>query len=483
LGIPAQVRLCSEYLSEVRRFVGKPEEETKQMLIEPFLANLGWSSTHAPEYYDREYLGKVKGVEWKDIALIIDDKPRIFIETKSCVDKGIDKKYAKELLDYLKNYNADKPESDWVSWGLLTNFTETYVYHWSEPTRDPKPFYTFSYQQLQDIFHSLKDILSPEGVRNNRLLNRFYESPGHKLDEEFLKDLKKWRKIIANAFYLMNQGLTIEQISEISHVFLSRLIFLRRLEAIGVLKPRWLRSQYEAWKEGKTIPTATLSDYIRMLFDGFWKFYDTELFEHQECDRFDFDDQFFEELLKDVDAAPPTVREIVGIQEPQDKGLYGYNFMELSLDILGTVYERYLAHTLGFRQLNNGRKTITIEETPELRQKEGAYFTPTHIVRFILSHTLEHRLSAIYTAAIRLIREGRMNEAKMKILEIGKIRVLDPACGSGSFLTETFKMVTLHYSLYNAASYEACKGVKLHEQKVAEYQVDKIGERTLLENV
>ncbi len=483
LDIPALVQLCNDYVSGVRQFVGKPEEETKQMLIEPFLANLGWSSTHVPEYYDREYLGKVKGVEWKDIALIIDDKPRIFIEAKACTDKNIDKKYAKELLNYLKNYNADKPENEWVSWGILTNFTETYLYHWSEPIRDPKPFHKLSHQQLQETFQNLKDILSPEGVRNNRLLNRFYESPGHKLDEEFLKDLKKWRKIIANAFYLENPRLTIEQISEISHVFLSRLIFLRRLEAIGVLKPRWVRSQYEAWKEGKTIPTATLSDYIRLLFDGFWRFYDTELFEQQECDKFNFDGQFFEELLKDVNTAQQKVREVVGIQEPQDKGLYGYNFMELSLDILGTVYEKYLAHTLGFKQLNNGKKVITIEETPELRQKEGAYFTPTHIVKFILSHTLEPRLSAIFTTAIQLLKQGKMDESKRKILEIGKIRVLDPSCGSGSFLIETFKTITLYYSRYNAALYEEYRGAKLHEQKIAEYYIDKIGERVLLENI
>lgn len=483
LNISKLVQLCEEYTSGSRQFVGKPEEETKQMLVEPLLVMVGWSSTYEPEYYDREYLGKVKGVEWKDIALIIDEKPRIFVETKACTDKNIDKKYAKELLNYLKNYNADKPESEWVSWGLLTNFAETYLYHWSEPTRDPRPFYMFSCKQLSDIFQNLEDVLSPEGVRANRLLNRFYETPGHKLDEEFLKDLKKWRKIIANAFYLENPDLTIEQISEISHVFLSRLIFLRRLEAIGVLKPRWVKSQYEAWNEGKTIPTATLSDYVRMLFNGFWRFYDTELFEEQECDRFNFDAQLFEELLKDVEAAPQRVREVTGIQELQDKGLYGYNFMELSLDILGSVYERYLAHTLGLRQLNNGKNAVTIEETPELRQNEGAYFTPTHIVKFIIHHTLEPRLSAISTAAIQLIKRGDMEEAKKKIAEVGKIRVLDPACGSGSFLTEAFKTITACYSGYNAALQEACKGAKLHELKMAEYEVDKIGERTLLENL
>jgi len=61
--------------------------------------------------------------------------------------------------------------------------------------------------------------------------------------------------------------------------------------------------------------------------------------------------------------------------------------------------------------------------------------------------------------------------------------VLDPACGSGSFLIEAFKTITAYYSRYNAALHEVCKGVKLHEQKMAEYEIDKIGERTLLENI
>lgn len=466
-----------------RQFVGKPEEETKQQLVEPFLTKkLGWSSTHSEEYYDREYLGKIKGTEWKDIALIVKDKPRVFIETKACSDRNIDRKYAKDLLKYLKDYNSDKPETDWVSWGILTNFAEWFIYHWSEPSTNPKPFYSFSSVELEERILVLEETLSPEGVKKNKLLNRFYESPGHKLDEEFLKDLKKWRKIIANAFYQKNPNLTIDQISEISHVFLSRLIFLRRLEAIGVLKPRWVKWQFESWKEGKTIPTATFSDYIRMLFNGFWQIYDTELFKQQECDKLAFDDQFFEDLLKELSSSPQKVREVVGIQEILDKGLYGYNFTELSLDILGAVYERYLAHTMKFANLN-GQKIVSIDETPKLRQTEGAYFTPHHIVKLILKFSLDARLSELVSKMKDFLQKGKVEEAKSKILEMGKIRMLDPACGSGSFLIEAFKMITSVYSIYNNMIIDVFKGKPLAEQRVAEYEIEKIGERTLLENL
>jgi len=133
--------------------------------------------------------------------------------------------------------------------------------------------------------------------------------------------------------------------------------------------------------------------------------------------------------------------------------------------------------------LKNGTSIISINETTKLRQREGAYFTPSHIVKFILAHTLAPQLSAIHTAATEMLKEERMDEAKRKILGIGSIRVLDPACGSGSFLIEAFKMITSVYLQYNEAVSKAYKGKSLIEQQASEYVIDKIGERTLLENL
>jgi transposase-like protein len=39
----------------------------------------------------------------------------------------------------------------------------------------------------------------------------------------------------------------LDEISELSHFLLSRIIFLRRLEATSVLQPHWLKNQYEAF--------------------------------------------------------------------------------------------------------------------------------------------------------------------------------------------------------------------------------------------
>jgi type I restriction-modification system DNA methylase subunit len=481
------IALCDEYRAGTRAFTGKPEEITKQNLIEPLLEHLSWSKTPDDDYYEREFRGKVKGVEWKDIVLLTDNEPRIFVETKACSDSGIHAKYAKELLTYLKDYNADKIESEWVTWGILTNFTETLFYHWSEPISNPTPFYTVGYKELPERFQELKALISPEGIRNNRLLNSYLESPAHKLDEDFLQDLKKWRLIIANGLYRRNSSLSLEKLSELSHILLSRLIFIRRLEAIGVLQPHWLKNQYTAWREGKTLPMPTFAEYLRELVRSFWKLYDTELFEEQECDRCDFEDSYFKDLLKYIDVPIADVRLITGTEKLQDRGLYGYKFGELTLDILGAVYERYLAHKLEFKLVkpNSGSeiKVVTIEETAELRQKEGAYFTPPHIVNFILARTLEPKVRAIFDDAAVLLARRDFQSARKKIDEISRIRILDPAAGSGSFIIAAFKILAHYYSAYNRAVAEEFSKLPSLDNRSLDFQVDKVTERILLQNL
>jgi adenine-specific DNA-methyltransferase len=477
------VTTCREYVEGLRKFEGKPEEETKQFLVEPFLQHLlQWSQITDDDYFEREFKGKVKDREWKDIVLLTEKRPRIFVETKACTDVNIDRKYAKDLLAYLKDYNADKTESEWVTWGILTNFTNTYFYHWSEPVSRPTSFLTFSYQELPARLDEIRELMTPEGVRNNRLLNKYLESPAHKLDDDFLQDLKKWRKIIANGFFKKSPSISLDQISELSHVFLSRLIFIRRLEATGVLQPHWLRNQYEAWRAGKTLLTPTFSDYLRELIKGFYRIYDTELFEEQACDTYPFEDSYFKDLLKYIDAPSAEVRLIAGIEELQDRGLYGYKFGELTLDVLGAAYERYLAHRLSVIEVNH-RKIVAIEETAELRQKEGAYYTPTHIVKFILSRTLEPKLKTIFESASTLLSKHDFEGAKSKIRQMAVIKVLDPATGSGSFLIQAFEKIVSYYKLYNAQVAKEFQTFPYPQNRTADFQINRISERVLLENI
>lgn len=109
----------------------------------------------------------------------------------------------------------------------------------------------------------------------------------------------------------------------------------------------------------------------------------------------------------------------------------GYNFADIKVEILGDAYERFLGHIL----VPKGRGTA-IEEKPEVRKAGGVYYTPRYITDYIVEQTI-----------------GRLLDGKTP-KEVEKLRFLDPACGSGSFLIRAYERVMEHYLRYFTANPE-----------------------------
>lgn len=107
-----------------------------------------------------------------------------------------------------------------------------------------------------------------------------------------------------------------------------------------------------------------------------------------------------------------------------------YLFNVIEVEILGNVYERFLGKTV--RPHGRG---VTIEEKPEVRKAGGVYYTPRYIVDYIVEQTVGRLLTPIL--------EVRTFAAFEK--QTAALRLLDPACGSGSFLLRTFERVCEHW--------------------------------------
>ncbi len=90
----------------------------------------------------------------------------------------------------------------------------------------------------------------------------------------------------------------------------------------------------------------------------------------------------------------------------------------LPADILGQVYEQFLGKVI---RLTAGHQAM-VEEKPEVKKAGGVYYTPTYIVDYIVKHTVGKLL------------EGKTPEAGGQASAI-----LDPACGSGSFLLGAYQ--------------------------------------------
>ncbi|MCA9696115.1 MAG: N-6 DNA methylase, partial [Myxococcales bacterium] len=103
------------------------------------------------------------------------------------------------------------------------------------------------------------------------------------------------------------------------------------------------------------------------------------------------------------------------------------DFSMLSADILCRVYEQFLGKLI--RLTKNGR--VIVEDRPEVKKAGGIFYTPNHIVDYIVRKTV-----------------GPLVEAKSP-KTIAKVRIIDPACGSGLFLISAYQfLLEWHHRWY-----------------------------------
>ena len=428
-----------------------PEEYTKQRLIEPLLLALGFDGDDVRKEF--HILGD------QCDYLLERRRPLIFVEAKSITDKAKDifERHREQVLRYLRNYRIspeqvamEKP----VTWLVLTNFAQLHFIRVNEEF----PSFSFKLEQLETRADELWELLSAERLEQGRIEELYDQEQKADLDQRFLADLKQWRLVLANGFGIRNQTASLAELTSASQQLLDRFLFCRMLETHGLIEYNKLARafvSYDTFYGGHS--PKTFAAFVReSLFEEIRAKFNTELFvQPQLCDTLEIDNVFLAAVLGHT-PLPAEVALTCGIDQGQGelftfRHLYSYYFSRMSHDIMGAVYERFLAHKLTQK---DGR--ITIEETDELRKKEGIYYTPQYIVDYIVAHTLGQKTRPIVEIALSLLEERKYREAYSTIRELSALKVLDPSMGSGSFLLRAFDHLFDCYKQYN----HACQDLK-----------------------
>ena len=139
-----------------------------------------------------------------------------------------------------------------------------------------------------------------------------------------------------------------------------------------------------------------------------------------------------------------------------------YEFSVLPIEILGSIYERFLGKTIRLRTIkgDSGSKTAVhtaiIEEKPEVKKAGGVFYTPRYIVDYIVQNTVGEK-----------IKDKTPDE-------IATVKICDPACGSGSFLVGAYKyLLDYHLDYYTQARNvkSALKKAKIYEASFQSYKL------------
>lgn len=429
---------------------GKPEENTKDRLIVPLLELLDYGTEYRTlEGSIRSLLGTTT---WVDYLLRPEAgrHPKFLLEAKSLWDKNIWEKNEQQVLDYLRNYSLDIGTQEPVLWLILTNFREWHILR----LQDRKPFWSFTIEDLKndpELVSRFYECFNRENLRSDRLEAFYSEKTREELGIKFLGDLKIWRLILANGIQKSQPDLNLEQIREAAQVILNRFLLIRLLETFSREMPfNYLGRVYYNWEQN--FPDLPFIEDLRRVFHHTWVGYNTELFHASWIDELMIEVEYLEPIII-INTVPREgiLYNLMGTLTGY-RSLYNYDFTTLTQDILGTAYEQFLAHQL--RITDDG---IKILENQQTRKQEGIFYTPDYIVRCIVHQTLEPLVKPIIDRAIAILETGDFVQAYQVVCSVFEIKILDPACGSGSFLLGAFDYLITEVKRYN----QACQQVKI----------------------
>ena len=369
------------------------EPATRQEFILPLFRALGWNIENTREVSPEERVSR----GFVDFAFRLGSIPRFFLETKKIPANLEDPRWAQQAINYawLKG----------VTWAVLSDFEGLKVFNaeWQETHPVRAIFKDLYWDEYLDRFDDLWLLSRP--AMEEGALDRAAEAVGKKVKKTpvsrlLFADLTEWRRELFRHLRPYNPQWSIEQIDQAVQRILDRLIFIRTCEDREI-EPYRLQPMLRQWRDQER--KKDLVQALNTLFREFDDIYDTRLFAPHFC----------EELTSEP---TPFERIIEGLYEvPGGYGLYDFNAIDA--DVLGSIYEQYLGHRA---QDPEGKQVV---DKRARRKAQGIYYTPQFVVRYIVGQTLG-----------RLLEEQDYEQAR-------QVKVLDMACGSGSFLIEAFDVL------------------------------------------
>ncbi|HEV8328158.1 MAG TPA: N-6 DNA methylase [Nitrospiraceae bacterium] len=399
---------------------GYNETQVRREFLDPFFEALGWDVAnkqgYAEAYKDVIHEDAIKiggNTKAPDYCFRIGGARKFFLEAKKpAVNVKDEISPAYQLRRYA--WSAKLPLS------ILTDFEEFAVY---DCRTRPNPFDKASagrilyltYRDYLAKWDEIASIFTKEAVLKGSF-DKYAVTDRKRgtatVDAEFLKEIETWREALAKNLAVRNPTLSVHELNFSVQRTIDRIIFLRISEDRGIEPPE----QLKLILDGKNI-----YDRLQVVYTQADDRYNSGLFHfHPEKDRAESPDDLTPRLKID----DKVLKDIIGrLYYPQSP----YAFSVFPTEILGQVYEQFLGKVI---RLTSGHQA-KVEEKPEVKKAGGVYYTPAYIVEFIVKHTV-----------------GALCEGRTPV-QITKLHILDPACGSGSFLLGAYSyLLNWHQKWY-----------------------------------
>jgi hypothetical protein len=423
---PAEIiQLVERFEANLDSYRGGAYNETllRRDFLDPFFKALGWDIDNSQGYAEafREVVHedaiKIGGsTKAPDYSFRIGGRRIFFLEAKkpSVVIKD-DPGPAYQLRRYA--WSANLPLS------ILSDFEEFAVYDTRiKPAPGDKPakgrVLYLTFREYLERWDEIASIFSRDAVLKGSFDRYAISAKGKRgttgVDGDFLVQIEGWRETLAKNVALRNPGIAVRDLNFAVQATIDRIVFLRICEDRGIEPLNRL--------QGLTNGAGLYGRLVHVFREADDR-YNSGLFHFKaEKGRAGSPDEFTLGLKVDDKVLKELILSLYYPESP-------YEFSVLPADILGQVYERFLGKVIRLTAGGQAR----VEEKPEVKKAGGVYYTPTYIVDYIVKQTI-----------------GRLCEGKAP-KDVAKLRILDPACGSGSFLIGAYQyLLDWHLAWYVA---------------------------------
>jgi hypothetical protein len=423
------------------RVGGYNETELRRDYLDPFLKSLGWDVENRQGYAEayREVVHEDsvligEGKKSPDYSCRIGGTRKFFVEAKRpSVDIRTDPAPAFQLRRYA--WSARLPIS------ILTNFEELAVYDCRiRPHKDDKAsaarIHYYTYKEYASKWDEIAGIFSRTAVLKGSFDKYAVAVRGKRgtaeVDAAFLDEIEGWREALAKDVARHNTRLSQSDLNWAVQQTIDRIIFLRIAEDRG-LEPY---GQLQKLQSGRNVYSR-----LQEIFQKADGRYNSGLFHfRKEPGRVEEPDQLTPTLAVDDKTLSNIFSHLYYPESP-------YEFSVLGADILGSVYERFLGKVIRLTSAHSAK----VEEKPDLKKAGGIYYTPTFVVDYMIRSTVSPLL------------EGKTPR------EVTKLKIVDLACGSGSFLIGAYqKLLDWHRDWYvkdGADKHSRGKNPRLHQTR------------------
>tara|TARA_R110001583_G_scaffold62101_2_gene183024 strand:- start:10392 stop:13394 length:3003 start_codon:yes stop_codon:yes gene_type:complete len=415
----------------------KEEQFQEGFLKELFVKIFGYIITPNENYNLVTEFKNVKDSRKVDGALVFNKTVKCVIELKGTNTTDLEK-----VENQAFSYKNNQPNCSYV---ITSNFEKLRFY-----IQDATEFIEYDLFKLtQDEFNILYLCLNSESIESDLPLKLKNESISQEdlVTKQLYQDYSLFKRELFQNLIELNQGYDKLLLFKKSQKLLDRFLFLFFAEDRFLLPPNSVRLILDDWED------LIEKDVEVPLYNRFKKYfgYLNTGFKGKRYDVFPYNGGLFK---------PDDVLDSILIDDrilfKHTKKLSEYDFeSEVDVNILGHIFENSLNE---IEEISNELMNDEIDTTNSKRKKDGVFYTPKYITKYIVKNTIgklcnekkkELQINEEdYTTDKKRIKKtiknlsDKLTEYRNWLLQL---TICDPACGSGAFLNQSLDFLILEH--------------------------------------